>query len=352
MAVSPQQLIRSLERQEPAPVYLFAGPEGWYRKACREAIAARILGSDSTDEGLTTLDLDAHTLAEIIDDARAMSLFATNRVIWVSNAEAALPRGRSSGESETEGAALLASYCADPTPGTVLIFDARRYEFDGDDKAKMERLRKFYGAIQAVVEFPHPSAEESAALAKQFCAEFAVSLGKPEFDLLIDATAGDPSRLYNEIQKLALYAQARGGRITRDDILVLVPNSSETTIFALVDALARRNRAQSMELLDRLVRDGEYLPLALTFLGGVFRMALAAREQNLRGAADVQSYFQRMGMPMWRSRAEQIHAAAQRFSKEKLEEGVSLVFKADRDMKGSRPDDRIVMEDFVFRLTV
>jgi DNA polymerase-3 subunit delta len=106
-----------------------------------------------------------------------------------------------------------------------------------------------------------------------------------------------------------------------------------------------------MELLDRLVRDGEYLPLALTFLGGVFRMALTAREQNLRGAADVQSYFQRMGLPMWRSRAEQIHAASGRFSKEKLEEGISLVFKADRDMKGSRPDDRIVMEDFVFRLT-
>lgn len=352
MPVSPQQLLRMIERQAPAPVYLFVGPEGWYRKPCREAIVARVLGSDSAGEGISTLDLDSHTLAEIIDDARAMSLFAANRVIWVSNAEAALPRGRSTDEAENAGAKLLAAYCSDPTPGTVLIFDARRHEFDGEDKAKIERVRKFYSAIQSVVEFPHPSTEESISLARQFCAEFSVNLGKPEFDLLLDATAGDPSRLYNEIQKLALYAMDRGGKITRDDIFAMVPNSSETTIFALVDALARRNRAQSMELLDRLVRDGEYLPLALTFLGGVFRMALAAREQNLRGAADVQGYFQRMGLPMWRSRAEQIHAAAQRFSREKLEEGVSLVFEADRDMKGSRPDDRIVMEDFVFRLTV
>jgi len=351
MAVSPQQLIRSLERQPPAPVYLFLGPEGWYRKACRDALIARALGPDSMDEGVTALDLDSHTLAEIIDDARAMSLFAPVRVIWVSNAESALPRGRAAEDSENAGAALLSAYCSDPTPGTVLVFDARRYEFEGEDKAKTERLRKFYSGVQSVVEFPHPSTEESTSLAKQFCAQFSVDLDKAVFDLLLDATAGDPSRLHNEIQKLSLYAQGRGGKITRDDIFALVPNSSETTIFALVDALARRNRAQSMELLDRLVRDGEYLPLALTFLGGVFRMALAAREQKLRGAMDVQSYFQRLGLAMWRSRAEQIHAAAQRFSQEKLEEGIGLVFEADRDMKGARPDDRIIMENFVFRLT-
>ena len=351
MPVSPQQLIQSLERQKPAPVYLFLGPEGWHRKACREAIVARALSAESIEEGVTLLDLDTHSLPEIIDDARAMSLFASDRVIWVASAESALPRGRSADDAENTAAATLAAYCSDPTPGTVLIFDARRYEFDGEDKTKVERLRKFFAPIKAVVEFPHPSPQDSRALAQQFCAEFSLRLGSSEFDLLLDATAGDPARLYNEVQKLALYAQDRGGKITRDDIFAIVPNSSETTIFALVDALARRNRAQAMELLDRLVRDGEYLPLALTFLGGVFRMALTAREQNLRGASDVQSYFQRMGLPMWRSRAEQIHAAAGRFSKEKLEEGIGLVFKADRDMKGSRPDDRIVMEDFVFRLT-
>lgn len=350
MPVSPQQLIRSLERQAPAPVYLFLGPEGWYRKACREAIASKALGPESLEEGITSLDLDSHTMAEIIDDARAMSLFASDRVIWVASAELALPRGKAA-DVASDDSSLLAAYCSDPTPGTVLIFDARKWEFEGEDKTKVERLRKFYAPVKAVVEFPHLAPQESRGLAQEFCGEFSLKLGTAEFDLLLDATAGDPSRLYNEIQKLALYGQAKGGKVTRDDILAIVPNSSETTIFALVDALARRNRAQSMELLDRLVRDGEYLPLALTFLGGIFRMALTAREQSLRGAADVQSYFQRMGLPMWRSRAEQIHAAAQRFSVEKLEEGIGLVFKADRDMKGSRPDDRIVMEDFVFRLT-
>jgi DNA polymerase III delta subunit len=54
---------------------------------------------------------------------------------------------------------------------------------------------------------------------------------------------------------------------------------------------------------------------------------------------------------MWRARAEQIHAASQRFPREKLEEGIQLVFRADRDLKSNRADDRVVMEEFVLRLT-
>ena len=64
--------------------------------------------------------------------------------------------------------------------------------------------------------------------------------------------------------------------VSEADIKALVPNLSETTIFALVNALARRDRLESLRLLDTLIRAGEYLPLALTFLGGLLRMALAA----------------------------------------------------------------------------
>jgi len=121
MPLSPQQLIQSLERQKPAPVYLFLGPEGWHRKACRGAIVAKALSAESLGEGVTLLDLDAHTLSEIIDDARAMSLFAADRVIWVSSAESALPRGRSADDAENAAASALAAYCADPTLSLIHI---------------------------------------------------------------------------------------------------------------------------------------------------------------------------------------------------------------------------------------
>ena len=71
-----------------------------------------------------------------------------------------------------------------------------------------------------------------------------------------------------------------------DDIAALVPDARATTIFALVNALGRRDRARALEVLDTLTREGEYLPLALAFLSTQFRMALVAREAGLKSGAD------------------------------------------------------------------
>lgn len=353
----PDQFVASLQRQEPAPVYLFVGPEGFRRGACRRALLEKFLPAEEREEGFVRHDLDELSLSEVLDDACSMSLFAGRRLIWVSAAESALPRGRAAaaedeagGSGKEGGAELLAHYCQDPTPGVVMVFDAQKWDFEGEDKAKMDRLRKFYGSIPTVVEFARFSAQDARGFAQKLAMEKRLDVAAAEIDLLVEATGADASRLSAEIEKLALFA-GEGRTVTAADIASLVPNAQETTIFNLVNALARRNRTLSMELLDTLVREGEYLPLALTFLGGVFRLALAAQEQGLRSANDVQSFFSRQGIAMWRSRAEQIYTASARFSPEKLKEGVQLVFRADKDLKSSRVDDRIVMEEFVLHLT-
>jgi len=351
--MTPEQFLRTIEHKAPPPVCLFVGPEGYRRELCRKALLERVLTPEEREEGFTRHDLDEISLAEVLDDARSMSLFSGDRLVWVSGAESALPRGRSSAGEEKEQAAAdsLASYINDPTPGTVLVFDARRWEFEGEDKDKIARLRKFFVSVPAIVEFARLSHQEAREFARREAGAKRVKLGAPELDQLVEATAGDPTRVAAEIEKLALLTSGRVEPVTSAEITALVPNAQETTIFKLVDALAARDRAGSMVLLDTLFRAGEYLPLALTFLAGVFRLALAANEQNLRSASEVQNHFQRLGVPMWRSRAEQVALAASRFEKARLEEGIQLVFRADRDLKGARVDDRIVMEDFVLRLT-
>jgi DNA polymerase-3 subunit delta len=53
---------------------------------------------------------------------------------------------------------------------------------------------------------------------------------------------------------------------------------------------------------------------------------------------------------MWGSRAEQVSLTSARFSKEQLERGLTLIFETDRDLRSARPDDRIVVENFVIKL--
>ena len=346
--MTPAQFLSRVKRRDIPPVTLFLGQESYNRRLCREALVSSLkLEPEQHDASETSL-------AAIIDDARAMSLFAAERLIFVIGAEAFMPRSSRAAAAEEEDeetgvssdTATLDSYLKDPTPGVTLVFEATRWDFEGDDKAKSDRARKFFSAITDVVEFRRFDLAEARAELGRIARAANLQIEPAAAEQLVEALAADVGRIAVEVEKLALY----GKPITAADLPVLVPDARQSTIFNLVNALGRRDRAKSLETLDALVREGEYLPLALTFLATQFRMALVAREANLRGAAQVQSHFQRAGVPMWGSRAEQVAQTAAKFSTDQLRRGLTLIFEADRDLRSARPDDRTVIENFVVRL--
>jgi DNA polymerase-3 subunit delta len=347
-----QLLARVKKRDFPAAVLLL-GPEAYERRRIKEGLTAAF-----AEGAVAQLDLAEVTLAAILDDARALSLFASDRLIWVVNAEAALPRiGKSSEEDDPEAesgasggdAAPLAAYLKDPTPGVVLVFEAMRFEFEGDDKRKQDRVRKFYSTLRDVVELRRFAAHEARAEGELLARRAGLSIEPDALDLLVEALGADIARIAVEIEKLALYAGAR--TISTDDIANLVPDARATTIFALVNALGRRDRTRALELLDTLTSEGIYLPLALTFLSTQFRLAMAAREAGLKSAQQVQAHFTRMGVPMWGSRADQVWQTVAKFGKPQLERAMKLISETDRGLRDARPDDRLVMEQFLLKLT-
>ena len=339
--MTPAQFLARVKRNEIPPVCLFLGQESYNRKKCREALVTEIEQYDAAET----------SLAAIIDDARAMSLFVSERLIFVTGAETLMPRtirddADDPGTADGQAVGVLEAYIKNPTPGVTLIFEATRWDLEGEDKTKTERARKFFAAIPDVVEFRRFTNDEARAELNRIAREANLKLDPAAAEALVEALAADVGRIAVEIEKLSLY----GKPITVDDLPLLVPDARQSTIFALVNALGRRDRVRSMETLDALVREGEYLPLALTFLATQFRMALVAKEANLRGASQVQSHFQRAGVQMWGSRAEQISQTAAKFSKDQLERGLKLLFETDRDLRSARPDDRSVVENFVVKL--
>ncbi len=141
-----------------------------------------------------------------------------------------------------------------------------------------------------------------------------------------------------------------GERIGAGELAALVPESGVSTIFALVDTLGRRDRLRALELVDLLIRQGEYMPLALSFLATLFRLALVAKEQGLSSPQQIQQALSKPGRPVWRSKAEQVHQTATVFTTRQLETGLKKIFAADKGLRDARPSDRIVMEKFILGL--
>lgn len=352
--MTPDQFLARIKKSGAAPAYLFMGPEAYGRDRCRQALIDAVLGSEDREQGITRYDLRENPLSDVIEDARSLSLFAAQRVLIVGNAELALGRQKSDEPEDedpeapaSDGARSLDEYMKSPTPGVTLLFEAVRFDFEGEEKKRLERVRKFYASVTEAVELRRHSIDEARQEAQGLARKSKLAIDRAALDLLVEALGGDVARIAVEIEKLALYGKPVG----LDDISTLVPEARATTIFALVTALGRRDRRRSLEILDTLTRDGEYLPLALAFLSTQFRMALVSKESGLRSAPQIQGHFSRLGIPVWNSRAEQIYQTVAKFSKEQLELGLKLIFAADRGMRDARPDDRIVMERFIFALT-
>jgi DNA polymerase-3 subunit delta len=347
--MTPRQFLTHIRQDAPAPAYLFVGPEPFQRDWCRKALLERLFPDpEAREQGFTRSDLSETSLLAVLEDACSLSLFASQRLLWASSAEAALPRARpASDKPEPPGCAdALARYLKDPTPGTVLVFESTRYSFEGDDKKKVERVREFFSAVPIHVELAPLAGEQARAFADRLARQAGLNLGPAELDLLVESLGGEAARIAAEIDKLRLWA-ASGKPVGPEQITELVPDARATTIFALVDALAHQDRLRALETLDTLVRQSEYLPLALAFLSSQFRAALAAKEAGLRSANEVRSHLSALGLNVWPSKAAQIHQTASAFSESQLAGALQSLFRADRSLRDARPDDRVVMEDFI-----
>ena len=49
--MTSDEFLRSIEKREPQPAYLFLGPEGWSRDRCRRALIERMLREEDREEG-------------------------------------------------------------------------------------------------------------------------------------------------------------------------------------------------------------------------------------------------------------------------------------------------------------
>jgi len=137
--MTPAQFVARVKKSGAPAAALLIGPEAYDRRRVKDALVALF-----PEGSMAEHDLIETRLSEIVDDARSLSLFASERQVWVSNAEAALPRGKAAAAEEEEGegapgdASVLADYLKDPTPGVAL----RTWSYAGGTNAAGQTIAR------------------------------------------------------------------------------------------------------------------------------------------------------------------------------------------------------------------
>ncbi|MGZ6255625.1 MAG: DNA polymerase III subunit delta [Candidatus Limnocylindria bacterium] len=147
-----------------------------------------------------------------------------------------------------------------------------------------------------------------------------------------DIERGQQTRVADgELRKLATYANGRA--VTADDVEALVTDTRPASLFAITNAIDRREPAAAAAAMERAIGEGQPVLRILAALEGRIADLIVARDLSARGATP-QELTRRVGRGNARM-AERIAESARRYSGAELEAMLNGLFEADLSIKAN-----------------
>ena len=173
---------------------------------------------------------------------------------------------------------------------------------------------------------------------------------------LVDALSADMLQVKNELEKLLLYASARGvTTVELGDVETMVAAAKQRSLHELTDAISLKDAPRALALLQGLLNASEGGEDAA--IGHVFTLAKTFRQMlvlNEKRVTDQRAMWQVLwpGFRVAPFAADALIAQARRYrDRGELVRGLRWIAKADVELRSGPPDKRLVLERLVMRLS-
>lgn len=223
----------------------------------------------------------------------------------------------------------------------ILHFDALRPDKRSSRFKSLLTLAQKHGAA---VELTKPTQGELEKWTYQKISQNGASIAPACLRYLLEYCGGDMNSLANEIEKLTAYAN--GGEIVKEDVDSLAVRPLSASVYDLSKAILAGNAARAYKILDGLFYQKEEPVVILATLSGAFCDLYRAKMAVQSGAsqAEVERDFNYKGREF---RVRNALRDCRATSLGYLERSLDLLFEADRKLKSSPVDKRVLFDELV-----
>lgn len=217
---------------------------------------------------------------QTIEALQTFPFFGGEKLVWLKNANFLGDTVTSKASETLEALAGLQELLEKGLPeGIRFLLSAS--EFD-----KRRAFSKALASIATLQTFDHmdtsrPGWEEKAMVLVREQAElFGLRLEGAALELFAVRTGGERRVILSELEKMSLYKGESARLVTAADVQLLVPMSGTAVVFELGNALAARDTAAALALLELLQRQKDDSPIKsmLVAIIPTFRNLLAVKE--------------------------------------------------------------------------
>lgn len=330
--ISFEALRQQVDGGQIAPIYLFIGEE---RRLHEEALkmlfetidpalrpfnaAMFTIGSDNGTGSKTTI-------AQALDAANQMPMMSTRRIVVIRDFDKIK-------EDEQD---QVFSYLKNPSPTTTVVFQAPFP--DKRRKLTMSLLKSC--TVTALDAFDD---QRATRWASDYLKELRCRIDADALRLLIGLTGSGLTRLANELEKLAAYAD--GGTIDRAAVEELVPRVREHNGWELWDAIGAGDRKRALRLMYHLLEDSDPLPI-LGSIASYYRKLLIGKDLMDSGASTDAI---KKATGQW---SPSYFKGVRRSPREGFVRGLERIAQVDNAIKNSEGTPRLQMQYLIAELTL
>lgn len=270
-----KELNKSLKNRELSPVYLFTGPEQYIGHMMEKTLIGTELAKGLEPLNLTTYSDKNLDVSELLATCETLPMMSNKRMVIVRE-EAQLDK-----ISDKKDLDRIAAYLEKPCPSTLLII-----YWEQPDKRK--KLYKSLIKTGTLVVFEKLDASDLKAWITRRVKNANKKISRSELELFIQRSMylmnekKTMEMVDNELNSLIDYAGDRN-EITKEDILLILPQSIEEGIFKLIDYAVSGQKDQALLMLNHFYLEGESPFGVFSLLLRQIRMLLMVKIYSTRG---------------------------------------------------------------------
>lgn len=331
-SLSFSELRQKIVSRDLAPVYLLHGEEGYYIDRLVEDFE-NLVPEEDRDFNLYTLYAPESGVETVMDVCRRYPMMADRQVVIVKEAQAI----------RADLLNRLHLYAEHPTPSTVLVISCR------GAAAKGKELLAAVKKNGVIFESKKLNERNIIPAISDLISEKKLNVDNKALMMLRDYIGTDLSRLYNEIDKLALIL-GPGAMITPEAIERNIGISKDYNNFELIDAINTRNAVKIFRIVDYFTSNPKNNPTVMTVstLFNHFSNLLIyhyTRDKSTSGYMDALGF-----RNSWQLRPYE--AGARAFNVRQTIEIISAIRRFDAGTKGigSRQNEYALLHDLMFHI--
>jgi len=312
-------------------IYVIAGKEESLVGAqCRELLDG-LLEPSQRATGLLDAEGDSVSASDVLDELRTAPFLTDKRVVLLRGADDFVSRNRP----------LLEKYFDQPCPTGRLILTVRTWD-------ARTRLAKKLPEVGTLISVTEPKRWELPQRLMGYAHDaYDKRLSREAAELLVELTGDELTRLYSEIDKLALFANAEEV-ITAKHIESLVGHNRLFNAFAVIDAMIAGDVGAAVERLRGMFADDK--SAEYTVVGAFayhFRRLFSAKallEKGVgRGAIEKK-------LRIWGNK-DGFFAQLRQMSLKQIGTSLQHLAEIDYEIKTGRTKAPVAMEQLVLKLS-